>query len=178
MRILFIIPIFFMFSCQPEQEIAVFDEPDSEISFTKEQSIEMHRMWVKDESYKIDRYVERHQWDAISTESGVRYCVYEKGSGISIEKDMLITVEFEVRLIDSDTTLCYTSDKNGEHTFLVGMDNVESGLHEAVKYLHVGDRAHIILPHFAAHGLLGDMNKIPPLSTVLYDIYVVDAKNR
>jgi FKBP-type peptidyl-prolyl cis-trans isomerase FkpA len=178
MRILFVIPLFFIFSCQPKQEVVVFDEPDSEISITKEESIEMHRMWVKDESYKIDRYIERHNWNAISTESGVRYYVYEKGSGMSIEEDMLITVEFEVRLIDSDTTLCYTSDKNGAHTFLVGMDNVESGLHEAVKYLHVGDRAYIILPHFAAHGLLGDMNKIPPLSTVLYDIYVVDAKNK
>ena len=138
MRILFVIPLFFIFSCQPKQEVVVFDEPDSERAITKEQSIEIHRMWVKDESYKIDKYIERHNWDAISTESGVRYFVYEKGSGMSIEKDMLITVEFEVRLIDSDTTLCYTSDKNGAHTFLVGMDNVESGLHEAVKYLHVG----------------------------------------
>ena len=167
-----------MFSCRAKQEVEVFDESDSEISITKEESIEMHRMWVKDESYKIDRYIERHNWNAISTESGVRYYVYEKGSGMSIEEDMLITVEFEVRLIDSDTTLCYTSDETGDHTFLVGMDNVESGLHEAVKYLNVGDRAYIILPHFAAHGLLGDMNKIPPLSTVLYDIYVVDAKNK
>jgi FKBP-type peptidyl-prolyl cis-trans isomerase len=167
-----------MCSCQPKQEVEVFDEPDIEMSMTKEESIEMHRMWVKDESYKIDKYIERHNWDAISTESGVRYYIYEKGNGMSIEKGMLIRVEFEVRLIDSDTTLCYTSDKNGAHTFLVEMDNVESGLHEAVKYLHVGDRAYIILPHFAAHGLLGDMNKIPPLSTVLYDIHVVDAKNK
>tara|TARA_B110000285_G_scaffold66984_1_gene76893 strand:- start:133 stop:636 length:504 start_codon:yes stop_codon:yes gene_type:complete len=167
-----------MFSCQPKPELVVYDDPDSVMSITQEQSIEIHRMWVKDESFKIDRYIERHHWNAISSESGVRYYIYEKGKGISIEKDMLITVEFEVRLIDSDTTLCYTSDKNGAHTFLVGMDNVESGLHEAVKYLHVGDRAYVILPHFSAHGLLGDMNKIPPLSTVLYDIYVVDAKNK
>ena len=52
----------------------------------------------------------------------------------------------------------------------------ESGLHEALKYLKVGDKAIIILPHFAAHGILGDMNKIPPLSTVVYDIEVLDAK--
>ena len=153
MRILFVISIFFMVSCQPKPEVEVFDEPDSEISITKEESIEMHRMWVKDESYKIDRYIERHNWNAISTASGVRYYIYEKGSGIPVEKDMLITVEFEVRLIDSDTTLCYTSDKNGEHTFLVGMDNVESGLHEAVKYLHVGDRAYIILASFCSSRL-------------------------
>ncbi len=69
MRLLFAIPIFFMFSCKPKQEVEVFDQPDSEISITKEESIEMHRMWVKDESYKIDRYIERHNWNAISTAS-------------------------------------------------------------------------------------------------------------
>ena len=137
MRILFLISIFFLISCQPKQETEVFNEPISEVSITKEESIEMHRMWVKDESYKIDRYIERHNWDAISSPSGVRYCIYEKGNGVSIEEDMLITVEFEVRLIDSDTTLCYTSEKNGEHTFLVGMDNVESGLH--LSLIHISE---------------------------------------
>jgi len=176
MRILFIIPIILFFGCQPKDEPVVYEEPEQELTITKEESIEMHRMWVKDESYKIDQYIQRHEWDAIATESGIRYYIYENGEGASIEQDMLISVEFEVRLIDSDTTLCYSSKENGEHTFLVGMDNVESGLHEAVKYLHVGDKAYVILPHFAAHGLLGDMNKIPPLSTVLYDIHVVDAK--
>ena len=82
MRKLFIIAIFFMCSCQPKQEVEVFDEPDIEMSMTKEESIEMHRMWVKDESYKIDKYIERHNWDAISTESGVRYYIYEKGNKI------------------------------------------------------------------------------------------------
>ena len=56
-----------MVGCQPKHEVEVFDEPISEISITKEESIEMHRMWVKDESYKIERYIERHNWDAIST---------------------------------------------------------------------------------------------------------------
>jgi len=178
MKLLFIIPIILILACQPKEDVVVYEEPEQEITITKEESIEMHRMWVKDESYKIDQYINRHGWDAIATESGIRYFVYEKGEGLQIQQEMLITVEFEVRLIDSDTTLCYSSAENGDHTFLVGMDNVESGLHEAVKYLHVGDKAYIILPHFAAHGLLGDMNKIPPLSTVLYDIHVLDAKNK
>lgn len=167
--------LFFMLSCQPEKE-PVVEEVYEVKEPTKEELIEQHRFWVKDESYKIDQYVERHNWDAISTESGIRYYIYEKGAGKTIEKDMVITVDFEVRLIDADTTLCYSSKENGQHSFLVGMDNVESGLHEAVKYLHVGDKAYVILPHFAAHGLIGDMNKIPPLSTVLYDIHVIDAK--
>jgi len=179
MRILIVIGVILIsiFGCSEEESPAPeFKEQPKEL--TKEESIEMHRFWVKDESYKIDQYIKRHGWNATSTESGIRYFIYEKGDGVKVEKDMLITVEFEVRLLDADTTLCYSSKENGEHTFLVGMDNVESGLHEGVKYFHVGDKGYIILPHFAAHGLLGDMNKIPPLSTVLYNIHVIDAKQK
>jgi len=89
---------------------------------------------------------------------------------------MLASLNFEVRLLDADTTLCYSSAENGTQTIFVEKDDIESGLHEALKYLHVGDKAYVILPHFAAHGLIGDNYKIPPLSPVLYKIEVLDAK--
>jgi FKBP-type peptidyl-prolyl cis-trans isomerase len=37
-----------------------------------------------------------------------------------------------------------------------------------------GDIAKIILPSYLAHGLTGDSDKIPPMSTVLYNIELVD----
>jgi FKBP-type peptidyl-prolyl cis-trans isomerase len=54
------------------------------------------------------------------------------------------------------------------------MDNVENGLHEAIQYLRVGDKAKIILPSYLAHGLTGDSDKIPPMASVLYDIELVE----
>ncbi len=70
------------------------------------------------------------------------------------------------------TTLCCTSGGT-PIDFLVEMDNVESGLHEAITYLKEGDKAFIILPYYLAHGLLGDNDKIPPLSPALYDIELI-----
>lgn len=165
---------FLLFSCSEENKNNLIQE-DPKPNITKEQSIEINRYWVSDESFKIDQFVKRHNWDAVKTESGIRYSIYHHGNGVKIEKDMLVDVDFEVRLLDADTTLCYSSDENGTQTILVEKDNIESGLHEALKYLHVGDKAYIILPHFAAHGLIGDNYKIPPLSPVLYKIEVVDA---
>jgi FKBP-type peptidyl-prolyl cis-trans isomerase len=43
-------------------------------------------------------------------------------------------------------------------------------LHEGIQLLHVGDKAIFILPSHLAHGLLGDEDKIPPHSAVIYDI--------
>jgi FKBP-type peptidyl-prolyl cis-trans isomerase len=36
-----------------------------------------------------------------------------------------------------------------------------------------GEKALFILPPHLAHGLIGDMNKIPPLTTVVYDIELI-----
>ena len=148
-------------------------EKDEVEYFTTQESIQINRQWLQDESFRIDRFIERHGWDAISTGTGVRYQIYETGNGDQVEAGKLVTLDFEVRLIDADTTLCYSSKETGPQTFLVEMDNVESGLHEAVTYLKVGDKARVILPHVLAHGLAGNLDKIPPLSAVLYDLTVL-----
>lgn len=171
---IFIIFVFFLFSCVEEKNDFIKEDPDPP-GITKEQSIEINRYWVSDESFKIDQFVKRHNWNAVKTESGIRYYIYQEGEGEKVEKDMLVAVNFEVRLLDADTTLCYSSAENGTQTILVEKDDIESGLHEALKYLHVGDKAYVILPHFAAHGLIGDNYKIPPLSPVLYNIEIIDA---
>ena len=142
---------------------------------TKEQKIKSHQFWIKDESFKIDQFVKRNKWDAKKSETGIRYHIYSNGNGPPIKKGMIVSLHYNISLL-SDTSIIYSSKGEKPHVFLVEMDNIESGLHEAVKYLRVGDKAKIILPHYAAHGLLGDMNKIPPLSAVVYDLEVVDAK--
>ena len=58
------------------------------------------------------------------------------------------------------------------------MDNVETGLHEGIKYMKVGEKAKMILPSHLAHGLIGDSKKIPPRSTIVYDIELLDLKKQ
>lgn len=123
---------------------------------------------TREEDRAIDLYVERHQWVMEKTGTGLRYMILEKGNGISAEKGMEATVEYEIRLLDN--TLCYSSFEKGPRKFLIGKDNVESGIHEGITLLHVGDKARFILPSYLAHGLSGDNNKIPPRSSLLVDI--------
>ena len=70
----------------------------------------------------------------------------------------------------------YSSKEDGPRSFMIGQDNVETGLHEAVTYLKLGDKAHVILPSHLAHGLTGDNNKIPPRSTVIYNLELIGLK--
>ena len=40
--------------------------------------------------------------------------------------------------------------------------------------MHVGDKMRFILPSHLAHGLTGDQTKIPPFSSVMYEIELLE----
>ena len=48
----------------------------------------------------------------------------------------------------------------------------ELGLHEAMKFLHPGDSARIVIPPQRAFGLTGDGNLIPPRAILVYEIRI------
>ena len=66
------------------------------------------------------------------------------------------------------------SDSSGLAKFKVEQSLIETGINEVVCCLEKEDSAMVILPHHIAHGLTGDSKKIPPLSTVLYFIKLID----
>ncbi len=137
----------------------------------KEDLIRRNKDLVVQENQRIDAFVSRRQWPMKASGTGLRYWVMEAGNGDSVQTGDVIAVYYEISLLDG--TICYSSDEQTPEHFKVGMDQVESGLHEGVTYLHVGDHARLILPPHLAHGLVGDLNKIPPQSTLIYDIRIV-----
>ncbi|MGE5317418.1 MAG: FKBP-type peptidyl-prolyl cis-trans isomerase, partial [Chloroflexota bacterium] len=40
----------------------------------------------------------------------------------------------------------------------------------------VGDHAKFVIPSHLGFGLIGDQNKVPPKSTLIYDIELLDLK--
>ncbi len=124
------------------------------------------------EKRDIAAFVKRKGWPMTETGTGLQYSIYEHGTGEAVKSGDLVLVEFEISLLDG--RVCYSSEETGAEEFVVDHDHVESGLHEAMKYLHVGDKAKIIIPSHLAFGLAGDMDKIPPLSPIVYDLEVLD----
>lgn len=136
--------------------------------------IHANKKLSENEKRDIDLFVNRKGWPVKETGSGLRYSVYKEGKGPQVKSGDLVTVLFEITLLDG--TVCYSSEESGEEQFMVDHDHVESGLHEAVKYLRVGDKAKIIIPSHLAFGLTGDSDKIPPLSPIVYDLEVLDTQ--
>jgi FKBP-type peptidyl-prolyl cis-trans isomerase len=136
--------------------------------------LKANRAVIKNESDEIEAYIKRRGWSMTSTGTGLRYMIYEKGDGPAPKPGMMAKINYKVSLLDG--TVCYSSDKTGPQEFKVSEDHVESGLHEGILLMHTGDKAKFIMPPHLAHGLIGDDNKIPAMSTIIYDVELLSIR--
>ncbi|MEO6884193.1 MAG: FKBP-type peptidyl-prolyl cis-trans isomerase [Bacteroidia bacterium] len=136
--------------------------------------INSNTMFAVQERDEIQEYIHHHHYNMQATASGIYYWIYQKGNGEQAKAGETAVVKFTISLLDG--TLCYSSDKEGLKSFLIGKDQVETGLHEAVQLMHVGDKAVFILPSNLAAGMVGDREKIPPKASVVYDLELVSLK--
>lgn len=177
-RIFIFITAVFFFSCSEEKK----ENRPKDFEVTKEMKEDLmvtNKEWFIREQADIDNFVNRYQWDMVKTGTGIRYLIYEKADSVNnpcAVAGQIAVVNFKVRLLDNDSVLYESNDAS--QWFLIEMDNVENGLHEAIQYLRKGDKAKIILPSYLAHGLSGDMDKIPPLAPVLYDIELAEITSK
>jgi len=142
----------------------------------KQPLIELNKSQTQIESEMIDAFVSRHQWRVTETGTGLRYFIYKESENESenAKEGQVAVVDFVISLLDG--TICYSSKDTGPQEFLIGQDNVESGLHEGITFMKTGDKAKLILPSHLAHGLIGDQDKIPPRATIIYDIELLELK--
>ena len=131
-----------------------------------------NRYLLNEEEEEIENYVRRHGLTPTKTGTGLRYQILKQGSEQKIEKGQEVTLEYELHSIAGD--LIYSSENDGLKSFVVGQGQVESGLEEAMTYLHRGDVAKLIIPFHLGYGLHGDDDKIPEYATLVYTIKIKD----
>ena len=131
-----------------------------------------NRYLLNEEEEDIANYIKRHGLEMTETGTGLRYQIVKQGSDQRIGKGEKVILEYEVCSIAGD--LFYSSEKDGLKSFVVGEGGVETGLDEAMAYLHRGDVAKLIIPFHLAYGLHGDDNRIPEYATLVYSIKIID----
>ena len=153
---------------------ATFSFPKKQIAPTlfKNQLEKVNKYEVQKESDEINQYIARHNWKMEKTGTGLRYLFLKKGTGAQPSSGQFVKVNYTITLLDG--TICYSSEKDGAYEFKVEGDAIESGLHEAIQLMHVGDKAKFILPSHLAHGLHGDDASIPPLSSIMVDLELLE----
>jgi gliding motility-associated peptidyl-prolyl isomerase len=160
--------LFAFISCTEDEPIKVLPKSN----WNTDESINMQSTFLAEENDEIDSFLKHHtDWKMTKTGSGLRYFIYEKSEHNDTAKVYdEVSLYFEVKLLDG--TICYTQQEEIQK-FMIEKTDIESGLHEALKYMCTNDKALFILPSHLAHGLIGDQDKIPPLQSLIYDIHLI-----
>lgn len=140
----------------------------------KKNLVDVNKTLTAKEDRDIEDYIQRHEWVMQKTGTGLRYQIYKKGNGAQPKDEDKVIISFQVNLING--VECYNSKVDGLKLFELGKAEVESGLEEGIKLMHVGDRAKLIIPSHLAFGFMGDDNKIPMHATLIYDVELKEIK--
>lgn len=131
--------------------------------------MERNRMYLAQERQLIDQYIESHQLIGIEPNG---YGMFElpvvEGEGPIAEIGDRIIFEATVYLLDDSGVGRYRD------TIELGYSQVEVGLHEALEGMKEGDVKLVLIPSFLAHGIAGDLDKVPPQSPLRYDLRLVE----
>ncbi len=148
------------------------EEKELPVDWNTEKSTEMNKQFSAEEELEINLFLSRKpEWKMIKTGSGLRYFIYENGEGETALPDDYVDIEYSITLLDG--AKCYATLPDEVEEIKVDKAQVESGIQEAIKLMRQGDKARLIVPSHLAHGIVGDMSKIPPLSTLVVDIRLV-----
>ncbi|MGV3610656.1 MAG: FKBP-type peptidyl-prolyl cis-trans isomerase [Fluviicola sp.] len=135
-------------------------------------STEMNKELAVEESINIDLYFAQHEnWEVKQTGTGLRYVILKKTEGAIPKAGMDAKTQYKISLLDG--TEVYKTASDEVDIFRVDKSEMESGIHEGIKLMRVGEKAKLVFPSHLAHGLVGDLQKIPPLSPLVVDIELI-----
>ncbi|MCH2230475.1 MAG: FKBP-type peptidyl-prolyl cis-trans isomerase [Crocinitomicaceae bacterium] len=171
MKLYLIVLLTFLVTSCGEDPVEVVPE----INWSKENSTDFNKELAIEEEIDIKIFLEGHKdWNVIKTGSGLQYYIYEHGKVDTMYSPLpgdIAEIEYVVSLLDG--TECYRTEDDEYEEFVVDNAQIETGVQEAIKKMTIGDRAKLIVPSHIGHGLVGDMNKIPPLNTLIIDVYLI-----
>ena len=147
----------------------------SEAEYIKEQQ-ETTDSLKKQEPILLDNYLKENNITVEPTE-GVYYIEEEKGSGRKIKKTDFIKLHFAISLLDGKLVFS-TYDRNRPVEFEFGQKWDTEGVNIGIKNLRKGGKAKIIVPSELGFGKKGRGNVMPPYTTLIYDVELVDITSK
>lgn len=107
------------------------------------------------------------------TDSGLRYKMIQKGSGSKATKGQTVSVHYEGSLANGQV-FDSSYKRNQPIDFQLGVGQVIPGWDEGIGLLKVGDKARFVIPSHLAYGSAGAGGVIPPDSTLIFDVELMD----
>ena len=108
----------------------------------------------------------------VTLPSGLQYKVLKQGEGAIAKASDKVKVKYEGRLIDG--TVFDSTDKHGGDPVTFSPNQVVKGWTEALCMMPVGSKWQLYIPQELAYGSRGAGADIPPYSTLIFDVEVLE----
>jgi peptidylprolyl isomerase len=110
-----------------------------------------------------------------TTKDGLKYAIIQEGTGAKADSGDLVTVSYSGYLAKDSTKFDSSVERDEPFTFKLGSHMVMPGWDEGIALLNKGTKARLIVPPALGYGNRPS-RVIPPNSTLIFDIEVVDIK--
>ncbi len=108
-----------------------------------------------------------------TTETGLEYCVIEKGDGPAPETGDVVAVHYRGALEDG-SEFDNSYDRGQPFTFALGRGMVIPGWDEGIALMKVGGKAKLTIPPELGYGTRGAGDAIPPNATLIFEVELVE----
>ncbi len=113
--------------------------------------------------------------DEVTTASGLKYIDETIGTGPSPLRGRTVTVHY-TGMLEDGTKFESSVDRGQPYDFRIGVGSVIKGWDEGVMTMRIGGRRRLIVPPDLGYGAQGRPPRIPPNSTLIFDIELLNVK--
>lgn len=110
-----------------------------------------------------------------TTKDGLKYVILEQGTGAKPDSGDLVTVNYSGFLAKDSTKFDSSVERDEPFTFKLGAHMVIKGWDEGIALLRKGAKARFVIPPSLGYGSRPN-RVIPPNSTLIFDVQLLDVK--
>jgi FKBP-type peptidyl-prolyl cis-trans isomerase len=130
----------------------------------------------KAETSLLQKYLKDNKITAKPTAGGLYYIEKVKGTGPQVHAGSKVSVHYTGTLLNGKKFDSSREPGGKPYEVEVGKGSVIKGWDEGLTKMCKGGKAILIVPSSMAYGAQGMGNNIPPYSTLVFDLEVVDVK--
>ncbi|HNA62339.1 MAG TPA: FKBP-type peptidyl-prolyl cis-trans isomerase [Rhabdochlamydiaceae bacterium] len=107
----------------------------------------------------------------VTLKSGLQYKVLQTGTGAKPSITDVVSVHYRGSFINGQI---FDSSYERGKPQVFPVNRVIPGWSEALQLMQVGDKWQIVVPHYLAYGEVGFGNEIPPSTTLIFEMELLD----
>ncbi len=127
------------------------------------------------ETMLLDDYIEKNEITTSPTQSGLIIIPLQQGKGKAAKQNDSLIVHYTGMFLDG-TIFDSSVRRNEPFGFVLGKNQVIPAWEEALATMKIGDKIRLISPSALAYGKKGFGELIPPFSTLIFEVELLDIK--